>query len=363
MHNRKIAVACLALGMLTPLKAHADPTLAQVVARLDAVEKENAALRARVRRLESRRSEIVVATPISGTRTHAAAPRQSAVGPAVYDAVGPGVYKAPAIVAVPSNWTGPYVGASLGFGSQWSKQPIGLAASGFGIPDAVESAASSVAIASVPASVITDPNGYIAGGEVGYNYQIDRFVIGAEADLSASGISGRASQMGAFAASPPAAVFGFISATTLVNAEQHLDWLGTVRARVGYVPTSNLLLYATGGLAYGQVDSTTAISQGVCTSAGGGMLCNTATGTGSASAVRPGWAVGGGFEYALAENWSVKAEYLHYDLGSLSYGVGALSMAVQPSPPEPANSITTNVGATARFNGDIGRVGLNYRFQ
>jgi len=73
--------------------------------------------------------------------------------------------------------------------------------------------------------------------------------------------------------------------------------------------------------------------------------------------------VGGGFEYALAEHWSVKAEYLHYDLGSLSYGISALSMAVQPSPPSPTNSITTNVGATARFSGDIGRVGLNYRFQ
>jgi outer membrane immunogenic protein len=360
MHNRKIAVACLALGMLAPLKAHADPTLAQVVARLDAVEKENAALRARVRRLESRRSEIVVATPNSGTSTHAAVPRQSAVSPAVYDAVGPGVYKAPPIVAAPRNWTGPYVGASLGYGSQWSKQPMALSASGFGTEVGVVNEASAVAVASVPSAVITDPNGYIAGGQVGYNYQINRYVIGAEADFSATGISGRVSQMGTFAASPPPT--DFIFATTLVNAEQHVDWLGTVRARVGYVPTNNLLLYATGGLAYGHVGSSTAISQGVCTSSNGPELCNTATGSGSASGVLPGWALGGGFEYALAENWSVKAEYLHYDLGSLSYGISPLSMEVRPSPPFAANSITTNVGAVAKFNGDIGRVGLNYRF-
>src|SRR5262249_25609653 len=160
------------------------------------------------------------------------------------------------------------------------------------------------AVASVPASVETDPNGFTGGGQAGYNYQIDRFVIGAEADLSATGIVGKASPMGAFAASPPPTAF--VSATTSVNSEHRLDWLGTVRARVGYVPTSNLLLYATGGLAYGRVVSSTSISQGVCTSAFGGTLCNTATGAGSASATQAGWALGGGFEYALAEHWSVK---------------------------------------------------------
>lgn len=360
MHKRKIAVACLAFGMLTPLQAHADPTLEQVVARLNAVEKENAALRARVRRLESG-SEVVTATANNGSRNHTAVAPQPATGSGIYNA-----YKAPPLLPTPSNWTGAYVGASFGWGSQWSKQPIGLSASGFGTgsPGASQpaaNAASSVAVASVPGSVITDPNGFIAGGQVGYNYQIDRFVIGAEADLSAAGISGKASQMGAFAASPPPTAF--VSATTLVNAEQHIDWFGTVRARFGYLPTSNLLLYATGGLAYGHVASSTGISQGVCTSAFGGELCNTATGAGSASAIQAGWAVGGGFEYALAEHWSVKAEYLHYDLGSLSYGVSALSMPVLLSPPEPVTTITTNVAATARFNGDIGRVGLNYRFQ
>jgi len=363
MNKQTIAIACLAFGMLTPLKAHAEPTVAELAARLDAVVKENAALRDRVRRLEAGRAEVVTARPNSGTRVHAAVAPQAAAGPVLYDA-----YKAPPLLPTPRNWTGPYVGASFGWGSQWSKQPMALSASGFGSQalgfNTIPNLVSSAAVASVPASVITDPNGFIAGGQVGYNYQIDRFVVGAEADLSATGIGGHASQMGAFAASFPANNIQAVSATTLINAEQHLDWLGTVRARVGYVPTSSLLLYATGGLAYGHVASSTAISLGVCTSSGaGGQLCNTATGAGSASAIQAGWAVGGGFEYALAEHWSVKAEYLHYDLGSLSYGIGALSMAVLNSPPNPANSITTNVGATARFNGDIGRVGLNYRFQ
>ena len=75
------------------------------------------------------------------------------------------------------------------------------------------------------------------------------------------------------------------------------------------------------------------------------------------SNTRPGWTAGGGLEWMFSPNWSVKAEYLYYDLGKVTFGVGGLTLATAG-----ATFFTDLPVASTRFNGHIVRVGLNYHF-
>ncbi|MGC1373111.1 MAG: outer membrane beta-barrel protein [Candidatus Sulfotelmatobacter sp.] len=77
----------------------------------------------------------------------------------------------------------------------------------------------------------------------------------------------------------------------------------------------------------------------------------------SISGIRAGWTIGGGIEWSFAPNWSAKAEYLYYDLGSATYNLGTLNTT------STGLSFTRlGVSSTADFRGNIVRVGLNYRF-
>jgi outer membrane immunogenic protein len=130
-------------------------------------------------------------------------------------------------------------------------------------------------------------------------------VAGLEADLDYSNLQKTDAATGA-------PYVGGILTTTVATS---LDWFGTVRGRLGVLPVDNVLLYATGGLAYGSLRTTTTgsnISPFNCD--GGHIYCA----TGSTSGISVGWTVGGGIEYAFARNWTVKAEYLYLDLGNRS---------------------------------------------
>ena len=137
---------------------------------------------------------------------------------------------------------------------------------------------------------------------------------------------------------------GGILSTTVATS---LDWFGTVRARLGVLPVNNVLLYATGGLAYGGVRTSTTASNLVPPScAGARVYC----GSGTASGVSVGWTAGGGIEYGFAGNWTLKAEYLYLDLGNRS-----VTFADQGIP---GSALT----ATSGFTAHIARGGINYRF-
>jgi outer membrane immunogenic protein len=115
-----------------------------------------------------------------------------------------------------------------------------------------------------------------------------------------------------------------------------------------------LLLYATGGLAYGGTRSSTSIanlrSNGFQTPG---------FSSGAFSDTRVGYTVGGGAEWMLREHWSLKAEYLYYDLGTVNYALGALSNSLVAG-----GTLYTSVApnASTRFNGNIARLGINYHF-
>jgi outer membrane immunogenic protein len=139
-------------------------------------------------------------------------------------------------------------------------------------------------------------------------------------------------------------------------ATKNTDYLGTVRGRLGYDVMPTLLVYATGGLAYGGVKSSSSISQTNLGTIGAdpGAFAS----VGNYSATRTGWVVGGGLEWMFAPNWSVNAEYLHYDLGRATYVLSPLAFYGGFSSPLFSGAPL----ASTRFNGNIVRAGISYHF-
>jgi len=220
------------------------------------------------------------------------------------------------------NWTGPYAGVHLGYG--WGNadtyvDPLPL-------PRVSDDQA--------PSTVSPNPGGVFGGAQAGYNYQMGCFVVGIEADLSVSDISGSRT------------VFPIINndGTTwpgTVSAHESINWFGTLRPRLGYTVTPTLLIYGTGGLAYGDV------SYSANTNFGAGYNQYPA----SLSTTKVGWVLGGGVEYALSKCWTIKAEYLYMDLGSES----AIAGPTVYNPPW---------GEAYRWEttANIFQIGVNYKF-
>jgi outer membrane immunogenic protein len=248
------------------------------------------------------------------------------------------VYKAPAL-PIAYNWSGFYAGVNLGYG--WGDGTIDLAPHN----PAFTAGVLDVALAGgvVPASLATRPRGVLGGVQAGYNVQTGAVVWGIETDIAAAAIKGSSTISGT------APLFSTFTTTQA----QKVDWLGTVRGRVGVTVTPDWLLYVTGGLAYGHVKATTSIND---FTGGSGVPCaNIICGSGAVDSWRVGWTVGGGGEYRIASNWSVKLEYLYYDLGSAKY---TFFNTVFPFTPGPDRGFD----ATANFKGQIARVGVNYKF-
>lgn len=159
-------------------------------------------------------------------------------------------------------------------------------------------------------------SGGMFGGTGGFNFQNGPIVFGVEAD------GGWDSMRGSTGCPTALPIFTCIASET---------WLSTVRGRVGWAAGSNVLLYATGGGAFGDVRAQLGPIPVVTT------------------ADRAGWSAGAGIEWMFAPNWSLKAEYLHYDLGTLNCGF--LVCTASPTVP-----------TSVRFAADTGKVGINYHF-
>lgn len=192
------------------------------------------------------------------------------------------------------SWTGAYIGATVGYGRGESRFDDGKISNPF------------------------DMDGVIAGGTIGYNFQTPRnIVFGIEADISYSDISGSFGP--ANLGQPNGAYWGCGSGACVTD----VTWFGTVRGRLG-LASDRILVYATGGLAYGNVDA---------------KILNDANWlTGN---VTTGWTVGGGVEVVLQPNWTAKLEFLHVDLGWTD------------------RNVQEDFRSEAVF--DVVRLGLNYR--
>jgi outer membrane immunogenic protein len=238
--------------------------------------------------------------------------------------------KGPAYVSAPS-WTGFYVGANAGYG--WDRP----SASFSGTPNIAIEFTGGV----LPTSLSPDPKGWLAGAQLGYNWQFaPAWVAGLETDLSGTGINGTTS------VSPTNAQFPNLFTTTV---SANTKWLGTVRPRLGYLPVNNTLIYVTGGLAYGETEvSFNTVQFAPNSDCTVGLRCA----NGSVSGVKMGWTVGAGVESMIASNWTVKAEYLFVDLGTQSVTAPTLDM------PTGIVTLTTS----RHFMENIFRAGVNYKF-
>ena len=198
----------------------------------------------------------------------------------------------------PINWTGFYLGAHAGYG--WGMGDMSV--------DPLPSAAAFVNLA--PTTFDPDMDGFVGGVQLGYNHQSGIWVFGLETDFSGTTLDGSSTL------SPIIQNNGtpFPGAGNHVTVSQDIDWMGTVRGRIGFTPTCRLLLYATGGLAYADVNFSGDTEF---------RPFGTVNYPGSSSETKVGWTVGGGAEIALNQHWSLKFEYLYYDLGDDSVTVGA----------------------------------------
>jgi outer membrane immunogenic protein len=236
-----------------------------------------------------------------------------------------------ALPVAPYDWTGFYLGAHGGWGRLDSAD---------GIVAADAPSAAILASLGVPSSLPLGTSGAVAGGQIGYNRQFGRsWLAGIETDLSWTDLAGTAT-----AASP-------VQPNRIYTANAKLDWFGTLRGRIGMLPAERLLLYATGGLAYGHAQ----LSTNLTTFNGAAIICVVPPGgannceAGSTSTLMLGWTIGGGAEWVFARGWSVKAEYLYYDLGTLSH---SMTDANFPSV----------FNASADVKGSIVRAGINFKF-
>jgi outer membrane immunogenic protein len=176
------------------------------------------------------------------------------------------------------NWSGFYIGVNVG--GSWGHQDTGFTDGPFGIVNS------------------NNINGVIGGGQVGWNWQGvgSPWVFGLETDLQGSGQK----HSGSFDDR------GRLLPGSSISFENKLEWFGTTRGRIGYAigDQGRWLPYITGGFAYGsnKVD-------------GSGTLDGTSVGF-SQSKTDVGWTLGGGVEWAFADQWSAKLEYLYVDLNT-----------------------------------------------
>ena len=238
--------------------------------------------------------------------------------------------KAPPMVAVPVpfSWTGLYVGGQIGWGwgtKEWSNACDAVGNFGCYSPPLVVSGTAS---------------GFLGGLQAGYNYQIDRLVLGIEGDFSWADVFRNSTCFGANTCSSKA------------------DWFGTLAGRIGGT-IDHALLYVKGGEAW--VHDKYAENCPNCSADQG-------PNTWDGSHTKAGWMVGAGIEYAFTPNWSAKVEYDYMDFGTTSVRMIDMPVLppapVQPAPAAPANfasAVTAyNVNILQRIN--VVKVGLNYRF-
>jgi outer membrane immunogenic protein len=167
-----------------------------------------------------------------------------------------------AIIAPAFSWTGFYVGAHIGWG--WNPSTVSV-----------------TDLAGRTFSRGQTGSGVFGGGQIGYNWQVNQFVLGAEADIAGAGLN-KSSDF-----------FGIATVRTSTT------FLSSVRARAGFA-VDRALFYVTGGLGIATFSNKLTDNFGVVA---------------SNSSTRAGWTLGGGLEYAFLPNWTAKVEYLYYGFG------------------------------------------------
>ena len=179
-------------------------------------------------------------------------------------------------------WNGLYVGGQIGYA--WGRDPVTWS----GISNDDELAGGTFS---------HNPQGVIGGAHVGYNFQINQWVLGLEGSVDGTSLSNTlVVPVNDFVGDTP----GSVTASSKPNVQ------GSLRGRLG-IAFDRALIYGTGGVALTGFDTTIVDTTGFFTGVPGSNATFTNT--------RAGWTVGGGIEYAVTDNWWVRAEYRYSDFG------------------------------------------------
>ena len=237
----------------------------------------------------------------------------------------------PAPVAIAPNWTGFYIGGHGGWATGNFKGDLGYndpTLPGFSAADIFD-----------PVNQKVTATGFIAGGQIGFNWQPvgSPLVFGIEADASWTNFKGSFVAHG-------------LGAAPDWHISIKLDWFGTVRGRLGYAVNDAIMLYGTGGLAYGRTSGNIRVVYVAPEDGpGGGEIAR-----GDATANHFGWTAGAGLEFMMGRYWSFKAEYLYVDLGEKDHNF------VGTQDNTPIVYQTDSFSPALKFHAFRG--GLNFRF-
>lgn len=283
-------------------------------------------------------------------------------------------------------WTGLYAGLNGGYSagtnnstsySQWEYGSSGLL-QGVKTFTSLPLAGADIA----PRSNVLNQSGILGGGQIGFNYQIlNNLILGIEADLIGTSIRGHQNIYNLFSNTN--------SGTTpndqggrervLINqggvntnsVSSGVDYLGTARVRLGYLITPSIMAYCTGGFAYGGVWANTsalgAVSNAITPLGGVDPGVNQIyAGGGNTSGLLTGYSVGGGLEWMIMQNWSLKVEATYWNLGSVNLFANAIAAPsigqVENTFQAYANSSVIAGVAHINYQGIVSRAGINYHF-
>jgi outer membrane immunogenic protein len=246
--------------------------------------------------------------------------------------LGQPAYKAPPPPPPPPfTWTGFYLGGNIG--GAWQSLSNSLSITN----DPTDGYFFTGAIPGVNASGSPSFNtsGVTAGGQIGFNYQVSNIVYGLEADFEWLNL--KSNNGGAF-------TYTTNGLNYFLTTSEKTPWLFTARPRIGWA-WDRVLLYATGGVAVADIE----LNQSFGEPNQGVPVQNFP----STTKTQVGWTAGLGAEWAFADNWTVKAEYLYAQFD----GVGWTNQFNTP-----ANGNATFSNSTSSLKLNIARVGLNYKF-
>lgn len=244
--------------------------------------------------------------------------------------------KAPAPPVAVYDWTAFYIGGNVGY--SWGRSND---------TSTLTNGAGTVLFTNYSKANL---DGVVGGGQIGYNWQVQNWVLGLESDIQGTDEKGSRSFSCPTGVCSPETFLNIVLPNGIIlfnpgpavpgTMSQKIDWFGTVRGRAGVLVDPKVLLYATGGLAYGEVRTSETVG-----------IVPTAF---SSTTTNVGWTVGAGVEGVLGGSWTAKLEYLYVDLGKAS------GTYITPSTAFGGGFLTSSY--SSRITDNVLRVGVNYKF-